>query len=148
MGEAVVIDTARAREMLEASGMDKNSARAVVDVVNDAFTHTAVTNRDLREAKLEIQADISEVKGDLEAKIGEVKGDLEAKIGEVKGEIIAAEGRLEGKIAGVKAELQVAIAESVNKTARFIALLLGIALALAALWSAFVPAIRAALGAP
>lgn len=137
MGEAVVIDTARAREMLEASGMDKNSARAVVDVVHDAFTHTAVTNRDLREAKLEIQADISEV-----------KGDLEAKIGEVKGEIIAAEGRLEGKIAGVKAELQVAIAESVNKTARFIALLLGIALALAALWSAFVPAIRAALGAP
>ncbi len=116
---AAAIDTAKAIDELEAAGLDNKSARALVSVVNAAFTNTAATAADLREAE-----------GRLEKQIMKQGAALDKRIGEVRTEI---------------AEVRTEIAESVNKTLRGMALLIGMALALGALWTAVVPAIRMAL---
>ncbi len=117
---AAAIDTAKAIDELKAAGLDNKSARALVSVVNAAFTNTAFTTA----------ADLREAEGRLEKQIMKQGAALDKRIGEVRTEI---------------AEVRTEIAESVNKTLRGMALLIGMALALGALWTAVVPAIRMAL---
>ncbi len=124
---AAAIDTAKAIDELEAAGLDNKSARALVSVVNAAFTNTAATAADLREAEGRLEKQIMKQGAALDKRITEQGAAFEGRIAEVRTEI----------------------AESVNKTLRGMALLIGMALALGALWIAVVPAIRMALiGAP
>ncbi|WP_420013005.1 coiled-coil domain-containing protein [Tateyamaria sp.] len=137
MLHAAAIDTAQAIDELEAAGLDNKSARALVSVVNAAFTNTAATAADLREAEGRLEKQIIKQGAALDKRITEQGAAFEGRIVEVRTEI--AEVRTE--IAEVRTE----IAESVNKTLRGMALLMGMALALGALWTAVVPAIRMAL---
>ena len=170
MLHAAAIDTAQAIDELEAAGLDNKSARALVSVVNAAFTNTAATAADLREAEGRLEKQIikqgaaldkriTEQGAALDKRITEQGAAFEGRIAEVRTEIaevrteIAEQGAaLEGRIGEVRteiAEVRTEIAESVNKTLRGMALLMGMALALGALWTAVVPAIRMALtGAP
>ena len=134
MLHAAAIDTAQAIDELEAAGLDNKSARALVSVVNAAFTNTAATAADLREAEGRLEKQIIKQGAALDKRITEQGAAFEGRIAEVRTEI---------------AEVRTEIAESVNKTLRGMALLMGMALALGALWTAVVPAIRMALtGAP
>ncbi len=195
---AAAIDTAKAIDELEAAGLDNKSARALVSVVNAAFTNTAATAADLREAEGRLEKQIMKQGAALDKRITEQGAAFEGKIAEVRTEIAevrteiaeqgaAFEGKIaevrteiaevrteiteqgaafEGKIAEVRTEIaevrteiaeqgaaldkrigevRTEIAESVNKTLRGMALLIGMALALGALWIAVVPAIRMAL---
>ncbi len=177
---AAAIDTAKAIDELEAAGLDNKSARALVSVVNAAFTNTAATAADLREAEGRLEKQIMKQGAALDKRITEQGAAFEGKIAEVRTEIaevrteIAEQGAaFEGKIAEVRTEIaevrteiaevrteiaeqgaaldkrigevRTEIAESVNKTLRGMALLIGMALALGALWTAVVPAIRMAL---
>ncbi|WP_420010392.1 hypothetical protein [Tateyamaria sp.] len=180
MLHAAAIDTAQAIDELEAAGLDNKSARALVSVVNAAFTNTAATAADLREAEgrlekqiikqgaaldkriteqgaafagriAEVRTEIAEQGAAFEGRIGEVRteiAEVRTEIAEVRTEIAEQGAALEGRIGEVRteiAEVRTEIAESVNKTLRGMALLMGMALALGALWTAVVPAIRMAL---
>ena len=188
MLHAAAIDTAQAIDELEAAGLDNKSARALVSVVNAAFTNTAATAADLREAEGRLEKQIikqgaaldkriteqgaaldkriteqgaaldkriTEQGAAFEGRIAEVRteiAEVRTEIAEVRTEIVNKGAALEGRIGEVRteiAEVRTEIAESVNKTLRGMALLMGMALALGALWTAVVPAIRMALtGAP
>ncbi|WP_420010813.1 hypothetical protein [Tateyamaria sp.] len=162
MLHAAAIDTAQAIDELEAAGLDNKSARALVSVVNAAFTNTAATAADLREAEGRLEKQIIKQGAALDKRITEQGAAFEGRIAEVRTEIaevrteIAEQGAaFEGRIGEVRteiaevrteiAEVRTEIAESVNKTLRGMALLMGMALALGALWTAVVPAIRMAL---
>ncbi len=174
---AAAIDTAKAIDELEAAGLDNKSARALVSVVNAAFTNTAATAADLREAEGRLEKQImkqgaaldkriteqgaaldkriteqgaaldkriTEQGAAFEGKIAEVRteiAEVRTEIAEVRTEIAEQGAALDKRIGEVRTE----IAESVNKTLRGMALLIGMALALGALWIAVVPAIRMAL---
>jgi len=152
MAPAVAIDTARAMADLEASGLDKKSARAVVVVVNEAVTNTAATAADLREVEGRLKQEIFEQGAALDKRITEQGAALDKRITEQGAALdkrITEQGAvLDKRITEQGAALEGKIAESGNKTLRGMTLLLGLVLALGAIWSTFVPAIRAAFGAP
>ena len=148
MLHAAAIDTAQAIDELEAAGLDNKSARALVSVVNAAFTNTAATAADLREAEGRLEKQIIKQGAALDKRITEQGAAFAGRIAEVRTEIAEQGAAFEGRIGEVRteiAEVRTEIAESVNKTLRGMALLMGMALALGALWTAVVPAIRMAL---
>ncbi len=152
MPQPVAIDTARAIDELEAAGLDNKSARAVVSVINESVTSTAATAGDLRETESRLKAAIVEKTNALEKKVDAQGAALEkridkqdVKLAEIRTEIADRFAAQDVKIAEVKTE----ISDSTNRMVRTLAIYLGIALALAAVWSTVVPAIRLSLtGAP
>ncbi len=166
MPQPVAIDTAKATDELVAAGLDNKSARAVVAVINESVTSTAATAGDLRETESRLKAVIVEKTNALEKKVDKQGAALEKRIdrqdvkfaeirteiAEQRAEIVERFAAQDVKIAEVKteiAEVRTEISDSTNRMVRSLAIYLGIALALAAVWSTFVPAIRMSLaGAP
>ncbi len=159
MPQPVAIDTAKATDELVAAGLDNKSARAVVAVINESVTSTAATAGDLRETESRLKAVIVEKTNALEKKFDtqgaalekridrqDVKfAEIRTEIAEQRAEMVERFAAQDVKIAEVKTE----IADSANRMVRTLAIYLGVALALAAVWSTFVPAIRMSLtGAP
>ncbi len=155
MPQPVAIDTAKATDELVAAGLDNKSARAVVAVINESVTSTAATAGDLRETESRLKAVIVEKTNALEKRIDrqDVKfAEIRTEIAEQRAEIVERFAAQDVKIAEVKTEIsevRTEIADSTNRMVRSLAIYLGVALALAAVWSTFAPAIRMSLtGAP
>ncbi len=170
MPQPVAIDTAKATDELVAAGLDNKSARAVVSVINESVTSTAATAGDLREVESRLKAVIVEKTNALEKKFDAQSAALEKKIdaqgaalekridkqdvkfAEIRTEIAEQRAEMVERFAAqdIKiAEVRTEIADSTNRMVRTLAIYLGIALALAAVWSTFAPAIRMSLtGAP
>ena len=97
---AAEIDTLAAVTQLEGSDLTKESAEAIVNLLNQTLvsvTGKLASKADLQTTEATLKGDI----GDLKGQIGDLKGQvgsLEGQIGGLKVDIAGLEGKLEGQI--------------------------------------------------
>ncbi len=101
---AAEIDTLAAVTQLEGSDLTKESAEAIVNLLNQTLvsvTGKLASKADLQATEATLKGDIGDLKGQiggLEGRIGSLEGKLEGQIGGLKVDIAGLEGKLEGQI--------------------------------------------------
>jgi predicted nucleic acid-binding Zn-ribbon protein len=105
---AVLFDTLKLAERLEAAGMPPEQAKGTAAALAEGLTDTVATAADIemvrgeiREAELRLRGEITELRGE----VHKVEARLRGEITELRGEVHGVEARLRGEIATVRTEV-------------------------------------------
>ncbi len=103
-----MIDTLSIARKLSSSGVKREQAEAIADVVADAVDqqYADLATKDFVRNQISIvRGEVSNLRGDMNAQIGDLRGDMNAQIGDLRGEIGDLRGDMNAQISALETRL-------------------------------------------
>jgi chromosome segregation ATPase len=100
----MLIDTLKAAQNLQSSGLPKQQAEAIAHAIADIENSGLATKADIGILRGELKTEIAELRGELKAEIAELRGEigtLRGEIGTLRGDM----GTLRGEVNALRNEI-------------------------------------------